>query len=293
MAQQKIQLRLTRDFGQNISDTFQFIRQEFKPLASAFALIAGIFILAHSITVGFFQTNMFAILNSFEPGNNYDNADVLASVFTPTYFMVVIFSLVNIVVMRTVIAAYMKLYDENEESPTVPMVWKEFLRQVPKTFLYHIPAFIIIIISFVFCFFPIIYTMVVFLPLTFIIVNENIGFGKSFSRCFTLIKENFWMSLGIYLVAFLIYYMASLLIGTFIGIIAGTASYFTTKEIGTVAGAVTSVFTFVGYIFYMVFYISVGLHYYNLVEALDGIGLSRRLDSLGGNTNTNTIEEQY
>ena len=50
----------------------------------------------------------------------------------------------------------------------------------------------------------------------------------------------------------------------------------------------------VQYLFYVVFFVSVGLHYYNLVEAKDGTGLEKRLESLGGDANPNaTIEEQY
>ena len=38
----KIQLRKLRDFSQNISDTFQFIKQELKPLLTAFVLVAAL-----------------------------------------------------------------------------------------------------------------------------------------------------------------------------------------------------------------------------------------------------------
>ena len=44
-----MELRKLRDFGENINDTFQFIRQEFKPLLKSFFAIAGVLILVTGI----------------------------------------------------------------------------------------------------------------------------------------------------------------------------------------------------------------------------------------------------
>jgi hypothetical protein len=50
-----------------------------------------------------------------------------------------------------------------------------------------------------------------------------------------------------------------------------------------------SVVNIVQYIFYIIFFVSVGLHYYNLVEIKEGTGLAKRLEGLGNNTNPNEI----
>ena len=109
-----------------------------------------------------------------------------------------------------------------------------------------------------------------------------------------LVKENFWISFAVYLVCFIIFSMSSGIVSFIISVITGAVSYFTTKKIETTVPIVTAVMNLIQYIFYIIFFISAGLHYYNLVEIRDGTGLARRLENLGDNINPNTnIEEQY
>jgi len=290
MAQQKIQLRKIRDFGENFSDTFQFIRQEFKPLLTSFILICGIFILANAILTGIFQKQALSILDDMVKGVFYERTVP----FTPTYFILIGVSIMSLSVMRTVVSVYMKYYDENGTSPTVQEVWKGFAKYFLMIFLFSIPRYVLIIVGFVFCIAPGVYLLVVLMPYSFILTNENESFGESFRRCFDLVKENFWMSLAIYLIAFLIFSISSSLIGFTVSAIAGLASYFTTKELSSTLAIVTSILSVVQYFFYIIFFVSAGLHYYNLVETRDGTGLARRLENLGSNINPNTnIEEEY
>jgi hypothetical protein len=290
MAQQKIQLRKIRDFGENFSDTFQFIRQEFKPLLTSFILICGIFILANAILTGIFQKQALSILDDMVKGVFYERTVP----FTPTYFILIGVSIMSLSVMRTVVSVYMKYYDEKRTSPTVQEVWKGFAKYFLRIFLFSIPRYVLIIVGFVFCIAPGVYLLVVLMPYSFILTNENESFGESFGRCFDLVKENFWMSLAIYLIAFLIFSISSSLIGFTVSAIAGLASYFTTKELSSTLAIVTSILSVVQYFFYIIFFVSAGLHYYNLVETRDGTGLARRLENLGSNINPNTnIEEEY
>ena len=73
MAQQKIQLRKIRDFGENFSDTFQFIREEFKPLLVSFILVAGVFMLVTAIFSGLYQKSTFGFLDEIENGGFRNN----------------------------------------------------------------------------------------------------------------------------------------------------------------------------------------------------------------------------
>src|SRR6266496_5983957 len=113
MAQQKIQLRKIRDFGENFSDTFQFIRQEFKPLLISFTLIGGVFMLANTILTGIFQKEALSVLDDMVKGVFYERTVV----FTPTYFILIGVSIMSLAAMRTVISVYMKYYDETERHP--------------------------------------------------------------------------------------------------------------------------------------------------------------------------------
>ena len=218
----------------------------------------------------------------------------VSEIFSPGYFIFIIVTFLNIAAMRTVIAVYMNLYDETGESPTVQQVWAGFAKYFVRIFIFSLPQFLLMGIGLVFCLAPGVYLMVVLMVYPFIIVNETSSFGEAFSRSFHLIKENFWISLATYLVAYIIYAVSSGIVGIVAGAIIGIGSYFSTNELSSTAAIFTSVLSVVQYLFYVVFFVSVGLHYYNLVETKDGTGLEKRLESLGGNTNPNAaIEEQY
>jgi predicted PurR-regulated permease PerM len=293
MAQQKVQLRKIRDFGENISDTFSFIRQEFKPLVSSFVYIAGIFILGNAIFSGLYQKHAFDFLDQFSKGI-YAPRQTLSQLFSPVYFLLLACMLLSLSVMRTVIAVYLKYYDETGMSPTVQEVWKGVIKYFFGNLLFSILHALMFVIGLVFCIAPGVWILVVLMPYPFIITIENKSIGETFRRCFEITKENFWMSLAIYLVSYIIYAFSSGIIGFGVSLIVGLISYFTTKELSTTAAVVTSILSIVQYLFYIIFFISVGLHYYNLVETREGTGLARRLESLGNNANLNSgIEEQY
>ena len=292
MAQQKVQLRKLRDFGENFSDTFQFIRQEFKPLMLSFVLVAGVFMLTTAILSGLYQKDAFGFLDQLQTG--VITPRTFSQTFNAVYFLTILFSALSVIAMQTVAAIYMKHKERFDEAPTLQQIWGDFIKYFPRVFLYTILVYIVVVIGFVFCILPGIYLAVVLTPFVFVVVDEERSFGDAFSRCFDIIKENFWISLAIYFVAYLIYAVFAGIIGLFVGLLAGVGSYFSTKELSTAAAWVMSVLNVVQYIFYVIFFVSAGLHYYNLVEAKDGTGLARRLESLGGNTNTNdNIEEQY
>ncbi len=288
-----MELRKVRDFGENINDTFQFIKQEFKPLLKSFLAISGVLILLTGVVSALYQQDtMRDIINALK-GVQY-RAKGLDEIFTPTYFMFIFLSSFNVVVMRVVLAVYVKLYDTTGGvSPTIEEVWKEVIRFVVPVFLYSFVLLILIIIAACFCLAPGLYLLIVFAPVNFIFVIENASLGEAFNRCFALIKDNFWFSIGLYIVVYLIYAVSSSIIGVAISSVAGLIAYFTTKDIASVVGVVTAILSVFQYVFYIIFSVSVALHYFNLVEQKDGEGLMRRIDGLGSETTDSSKDEQY
>jgi len=65
--QKKIEFRKTRDFGQKFNATFEFLRQELKPLFKGIFYIAGPFIAIAAIIGSYYQKYSLSLLNlSFE-----------------------------------------------------------------------------------------------------------------------------------------------------------------------------------------------------------------------------------
>jgi hypothetical protein len=294
MAQQKVELRKIRDFSENLNDTFVFIKQEFKPLLICFLGIVGVFMLAAAIIQGVYQNEMGNMIEDLLGGNS-KNSSKAFEVFNSTYSWVGLLAWVNIIAMQVALTAYVKVYDRKDrETPTMPEVWQEFRKYFFKVLIYSIPITLLIIIGLVFCIAPGVYFWVVLMPFSMILMVEDKGFTDAFSRCYVIIKDNFWQSFGIYIIAFLIYYFASAIIGSIIGLIAGAISYFTTKDISTTVVFVTSVLNIFSYVFYIIYFIAAILNYYSLTEKYDGTGILKRLNNLGGSGNNfNNIEEQY
>ncbi len=300
MVEQKIELRKIRDFGEIFNDTFAFIKQEFKPLLRAFLLIGGFFILAAGILGGIYQDDSLSgLLKQFQSGSyNVEDRveDPFQRIFSPIYFLLIFLSVLSWLVIRILLAVYMKLYVANgNESPTVDAVWKNTLPYLVSVFFYSIVIGILVIIGSVFCLLPGIWLLVVFAPINLVFVIEDASLGTAISRCFQIIKDNFWASFGVYIIAYLIYFVSSSIISVIVGAIAGTASYFSTGgDLSKTIGIVSGILNIFSQLMYIIFFVSVALQYYNLVEIQDGDGLMSRIDTLGNQTTTNTeTEEQY
>lgn len=296
MAEQKIELRKIRDFGLNINDTFQFLRQNLKPLLKSFFAICGLFMLGHAIFSGLYQSRMGGLFQQIFSGRvragEYDRYN---NIFSVEYLMVLIFALCTFVSMKVVLGAYLKFYLENDgQQPGIEDIWPVFKRYFFKIFFFTIPIFLLTCIAAVFCLAPGIYLWVVLVPFSLIVIIEDCSFGLAFNRCFEIIKQNFWISFAIYLIAFLIYYVSTLIIGVLVTILVGLAAYFTTKNIGATVGIVTSFLNIFSYMFYIIYFVSGALQYFTLVEQRDGTGILQRIDSIGSGTNSfDNIEEQY
>lgn len=289
---QKMELRKLRNFSDNINDTFQFIKQEFKPLLGCYVAICGIFIVLSSVISGLYQRDSMVGFMRIFKGLDYQQRSV-GDVFNLNYFLILFLGTLSYVIMHIVVAVYFKLYNQKGKvSPTIEEVWKATLRYIVPIFFYSIIYGIITFISVFFCLVPFFYFAVVFAPFTLIYVVEEVSFGEGFSRCFNLIRDNYWESLGIYFISYLIYSISAGIIGFIVSLLAGGISYLTTKDLAAVTGIFTGTLNIFTHIFYVIFAVSVALNYYNLVERLDGSGLLERIDSLGSKQD-DAIEEQY
>lgn len=298
MAQQKVELRKIRDFSENLNDTFLFIRQNLKPLLASFIAIAGIFMLGHSIVNVLFQRNAGGIFGRLAAGSAADGGTFnspLGAMFTGTYFLLLVLAWANFIAMNVVVTCYMKLYDASQGiAPGIEEVWNEFKKYFLKVLLYTIPITLLTMIGFLFCLAPGVYLAVVFAPFATAMIVDDESFSGTWNRCFAIIKGNFWQSLGIYVLVYLIVAFSAGIISLIVGGVTGAISYFTTRDIVSTVSIVTSVLNIFSYIFYIVLYVSINLHYFNLAERHDGTAMMRKLDTLGETGGDfNNIQEQY
>src|ERR1700689_65570 len=154
MAEQKVEFRKVRDFGENLSDTFLFIRQNLKSLLKSFFALSGGFMLAYALFNGIYESRAFGIFDQLRKGMIRREND-FSSIFTPEYMITILLALLFYVSMRLSLVAYIKFYvQNNHERPRVEDVWNIFRKYFLIVCIYNIPVFLLMCIGFLLCIVP-------------------------------------------------------------------------------------------------------------------------------------------
>ncbi|MFT4203816.1 MAG: hypothetical protein QM610_07860 [Chitinophagaceae bacterium] len=286
MVPEKIQLRRVRTFGDTLNDVLQFLKQEFKPLMKGFFLICGIFLLAAGTLAGLYYGGAAGIWSTILTGRNatyYSDTYDSLGIFGVKYFMTLISILLVQLLVYTYVASYLKVYENNNEltSPTIEETWKIFRRNILPIVFYGIFLSILVGLGCLFCLAPGVYLGTVFSPFACIVVMEDDkSLGNVFNRCFSLIKDNFWPCLGLYIVSWLLSSICAGIVSLVVGGVGGVASYFTTKDIGSSLGIYTGVSQIFSAAFSIILYLAIGMQYFNMDEKRNGTGLMARIQNM-------------
>ncbi|MEO6850627.1 MAG: hypothetical protein ABI203_03550 [Mucilaginibacter sp.] len=295
----KIELAKPRDFGEIISDTFTFTRQNFKPLLKYFFIFCGFFMLASASTSVLNQINAVRVMNSLA-SNNFETRSPFAalSVFTPTYFLAILFLLLEYIAIAVTVLCYLTLYKQKQNNiPKMEEMWGYFKFYFLKIFGSSLLVSLIVIVGCFFCLIPGIYLYPIMSLVIVIMVVENTNFSYAFNHSFALIKDNWWATFGVFVVMTIIIAVASMVVvlpaallnvvNLFMHLTKGTSISITTA-------IVTTLLTEVGHIFHILTIVSTTLIYFNLTETKEGTGLIERINQFGTNTpDSNITPEEY
>ena len=297
MVTKKIEFRKVREFGENISDTFTFIKQEFKPLLKSYLLIAGVLILITTLLLGVFMGSLYGGL--FESVINDSGAETVpqfSGLSLGSILGVLILAPLTMAAINTVVTCYIKLYmEKGRNSPTFEEVWQATTKHIWRVLLFSFLYGFVVFIGALFCFIPGIYLAIVLFPYAqIIIIEEEKSIDRVWSRCFDLIRENFWTTLLLYILISLLTSFMSGTIGFVVGGGVTLLSYFTTKDISSSTGILYGTVYFFSYLFYVIIMVSLVMHYFNLSEKQDSSGILQRIQNMGTNTDGHSqIEERY
>ena len=300
---QKIELLKVRDFGELISDTFLFFRENLKPLLSCFFIFCGFFLLASAlfsslqqIKIADLATSSLNDQNLFQPKSLF-GSDKFAA-FGIEYLLSMIMIVLNYVAMHVVIYSYICLYREKGNiPPTTEEIWGYFKYFFLKILGSGILLVLLLIVATLLCFFPGVYLYPILALVFPIMIFENTTFGYAFNRSFRLIKNNWWTTFGAIFVMGLIVSFASAIIvlptsllnagNLFLHIGKGT-------HFSVIISVITAVLTSLCHVFYILPLILMSLCYFSLTEQLDSTGLMGRIEQLGNTgPDSNTPTEEY
>ncbi len=280
----QVQFKQERDFGEIFNAIFAFIRQEHKKFGKMllyhvlpFLLVMGI------LTVITQRANLKIISQSY-----YDQSPMgmLARMNIYT-FLTVLWALLSHVIILSNTYSYITLYvTKGKDGFTLKEVWS----MAQSKFLLVIGVSIVVglIVAFgtLLCIIPGIY-LGVYLSLIFaILFYENQGFSEAFSRCFDLVKHNFWNTLLVLLVVYVVVYLITIVL-SLPAILMGIGSALTsikanTSEINFSLGLLIldAFTTIISYLLFTVSYIAIAFQYFNLVEKKEKPSLEQKIENI-------------
>lgn len=314
-----------RDFSRKMNATFEFIRQNFKPLCKSLLFIAGPPILIASILLGSFMDDFMGMTTY-----NMGNPDLVTNYFASVSFwlqMVVmaVFLLVSSVMTLSTINNYIILYIEKKSNQIeVNEVWdrvrSSFWMYVGTCLMFIllamgvyiislIPVFLLAAITPVLVFFGVFALIFVFIYfffsvslIFFIRSYERKGFFESLTRSYRLVQNKWWSTFGL---IFILYFIMMTISYIFM------IPYYTVMGVGMLHSVETGAFQepsssvqLIMIISFTLYYmaqmilntlpnVGIAFQYFNLVELKEARGLISQIDTLGETQQPLTSDEQY
>lgn len=281
-----IQLFQQRDFGNKINATFQYVTQNFRSLGLALLYIVGPVAIVAGIASGVMQSNMLKLMGDStraQSDNPMAALQILSQFTSPTFWLAMLFSLLANVAVILTTYGHMKVY-ERTKGNAIPVadVWVEVQPAVGRVIVISLLVSIITGVATVFLIIPGIYVGVVLSLALAVTTFEGTDFGRTWDRCFKLIRDKWWSTLGLIVVMAIIVGIVGLLFAIPTGIVAFFIGAKMLPDVSTVWLVIGNVIALVGRtLLNAVLYLAIGFQYTNLVERQEGRGLNSAIDSIG------------
>jgi len=315
----KIEFRKVRDFSQKFNATFEFLRQEFKPLLYCVIYIAGPFIVLGGIMGAYYQKNSLSLIDfsSF-------SEELLGSDFWISAVVMLVFSMLAYIFIFAALNEYIKLYKASDHvrsqevwtavkqnltgyisSALALMVLMIFAMFAGGMILGGLIVAANIILLNVFLFFAMmlgIMFLVIIIYLSYITYNnEDIGIIGATNRVFKLLKGNWFDTLGLFIVAWIMTIVLNIIfslpnmIMTSIGVFHSIESKDTiqlslSEEL--LFGFTAFISSTGGFFVSIILMLVMIFQYYSLVEKREAHGLLNRIEEMG-NKKQDEDEEHY
>lgn len=284
-----VQLREVRDFGQIITTTFQFLKQNRGPLFRAIATVC----LPIAIIAGFLMGKSIGDIQglAFSMQRVNDPDAVLGNLLNGMLPMALgyILLILAFVSLTAIVNEYLRSYHLGEHQMiSNGDLWKRTFGQLGVYFGTGFLSMVLIVLGFLLCFLPGFYPLTIFALVFVCHAIERTGVTGSMARSNNLVKDRFWETLGLVIVIGIInsvigyalmlpFTIAGAVIGinTLTGMMDGGSGY--PEWYGTFMAAQFSFQMAVSMLTYPIVSVALGLKYFSLVEEKEGAGLRERI----------------
>ncbi|MEO7215837.1 hypothetical protein [Mucilaginibacter sp.] len=291
-----IELAKPRDFGEIISDTFMFIRQNFKGLLKSFFIFCGFFLVAGALAMCIMQykTNYATTRQVAGVAAEFGNLSELAV----SIIGVMVFALLSFTANLTTIICYVTLYKNKANTePTTEEMWAYFKYYFLRVLGASIVIWLLLSVGYMVCLIPGIWLFPILGLIFPIMIIENASFGYAFSRAFKLISNNWWITAGAVFIVWLIAYCMMFFISLPLSLVNVSSMLLRPQVMPTVSmGQIVlgSVLQQLMQVILVIPTVGICLCYFNLTESKDGTSLLNRIDKFGEqNTQPDLPSEEY
>ncbi|MBU2928212.1 hypothetical protein [Winogradskyella psychrotolerans] len=202
-----IEFRKQRDFSSILTDTFGFIRNEFKPFIKTIFNIAGPAIVVFMLSLAAYNYVAGDILDftkMTEPGVSTTNIFAIIAVVIIYFVSAIAAYILSVATVLFYIKSYVDHKGVIDPSEIKSSVYKSFWPFFGLSFLKGVT----LIIATMLCFIPVLYAMIPMAIVFSIYVFEpKRSTSDAFSQSFTLANADFWTAFGVFIVLGIIYYI--------------------------------------------------------------------------------------
>lgn len=305
MDDKTINLTEARDFGDTLSDAFKLLQFDFKPLMKILLTYVGPFLLITGFLTAWQQSKMLGNMLSLDRLNS-NPFEIYSNMLSPQYFLMIIAMVVSNILLVVAVLSYIKLYKTKGRANFEAVdVWKN----MQKHFFPVLGGILLIslvlsiggiVIASTLAISPIITGILIFFYIFFAIyvsisislfaaanVLEDLSIIEAIKRSRYLIKNYWWFTFGLIIVASLVasvgqyLFMApQILLTTFTAYtkVSGGDSLSGSSVLITVFGVIG---TFASYLLYVIPNTVIAFHFYSQVEKKDNPTLLNRIENIG------------
>ncbi len=195
----QINFKKHRDLSAIITDTFQFIRENWKGYFGTIIKISGPALVVLILAMGYYMYSLGGIVEGFSENagaiNNSDGIEAIIAVAIAIFAGIAFYVLLQMSSLY-----YIKSYIKNNGVANIDEVKQNVSQNFWKFFGFGFLMMMIVMIGAMLCFLPGIYLGVVLSLGTSILVFEGKSVGDAISHSFTLIKDHWWETFGVMIV---------------------------------------------------------------------------------------------
>ncbi len=281
--EQTIQFKKQRELGEILTDTFKFIRENYKLLLSYIFKTTGPFFLVLVIAVGYYTYSVAG--NTFASPFEFGIGNFIISFLILLGALLLFYS-----ALYGTILHYIKLYISNEgnvpETEVKAGVQKDFFKLLLLSFI----SGILIVAGMMLFIIPGIFLMVPLSVAGAVLVFKEYSVSESISYCFSLVKDHWWMTFLTLIVIVILVYIIGLVFQIPL-IIYTIIKTFTAVQEGSMANpelfrdwifiALQILSSVIQYLLSIITIIAIAFIYFNLNEHKNLTGTYETIEKLG------------